>query len=360
MSFSNSANDMAYFWKKKEFVSYMLCVLVFFIHISSFKQYPVSGDFISVVNEKTAFFLQVSINSFAVPTFFMLSGVAFFRDYNNSCYVSKVKSRLFTLVIPYLLWNTAWMLFDIVCSYTPISNYFAGREPFELSVVNILKGVFLYKSNLPFWFIFCLIIFVLLSPVIDLLVKNKHVGIVSICAVAVVCAFFVPRPTEMFYDRCSIVYYMVGAFIGKHFLESFTKKSDKRIQISSLAFLVTYIVLKNLFPDNQYFLKPLVAVVCLVISSIALWNVTDIFMHKVKPVPAHSRSFAVYALHLNVSAIITKVFILLFGQKEILALPNFIFTVICTLTFINIACYFLEKFVPTVYNVFMGKYKKTA
>ena len=40
----------ALFWKKKELVSFILSILVFFIHIFSFVQYRDTGSIISAVN----------------------------------------------------------------------------------------------------------------------------------------------------------------------------------------------------------------------------------------------------------------------------------------------------------------------
>ena len=61
------------FWKKKEIVSFILSVLVFFVHISSFAQYSNTGNLISTINEKVSFFFKESITSFAVPMFYILS-----------------------------------------------------------------------------------------------------------------------------------------------------------------------------------------------------------------------------------------------------------------------------------------------
>ena len=106
----SSKND-ALFWKKKEYISFLLSILVLFIH-THFADTIISDCLISVVNNKVSYFFSDSITRFAVPMFFVLSGISFFKDYNNKKYLSKIKSRLFTLVIPYLLWNTIWMLWE--------------------------------------------------------------------------------------------------------------------------------------------------------------------------------------------------------------------------------------------------------
>ena len=72
-----SSKNESLFWKKKEFLSFLLSILVLFIH-SYFAQDVGDGSLISVVNHKVSYFFSRSITRFAVPMFFMLSGIAFF------------------------------------------------------------------------------------------------------------------------------------------------------------------------------------------------------------------------------------------------------------------------------------------
>ena len=91
----NTKNETL-FWKKKEFVSFISSILVLFIH-SYFAQDITSDSFISVVNHKFSFFFSRSITQFAVPVFFMLSGISFFKDYNNKKYLKKIKKWMISV-----------------------------------------------------------------------------------------------------------------------------------------------------------------------------------------------------------------------------------------------------------------------
>ena len=75
-------------WKKKEFVSFILSILVLFIH-SYFAQNIANGSFISMFNHKISYFFSRSVTQFAVPMFFMLSGITFFKEYDNKKYFKK-------------------------------------------------------------------------------------------------------------------------------------------------------------------------------------------------------------------------------------------------------------------------------
>ena len=341
----------ALFWKKKEFISFLLSILVFFIH-SSFGQDISSGSYISVINNKTSYFFSESITRFAVPMFFMLSGLTFFKDYDNKKYFTKIKSRLFTLVIPYLLWNTIWMLWEIFTSYSFISKLTESRYPLTLS--SILKGIFLYNCNIPFWFIFDLIIFSFAAPLVFLIIKNKYVGISSVICLSIVSLFGIYLPMEVFYYPMAVVFYLMGGIIGYHFFDFASKKSSKPLQIASLIFLTVYILAKNMVPQeihiNNYFIQTVVYT----LAAFSLWNITDAFIEKIKPRALYRRSFAIYAMHLPIAIVILKIFDFCIPQNEWLEIPKFVIMVVVTLVIINLVCAFLEKFAPKVSATLMG------
>ena len=85
-----------------------------------------------------------------------------------------------------------------------------------------------------------------------------------------------------------------------------------------------------------------------------LWNITDIFVERIKPRAMYGRSFAIYAMHLPVAIVIRKVFSVCMPPDEWLEIPKFLFMVVLTLAIINFACACLEKFTPRVYATLMG------
>ncbi|MBR5451495.1 MAG: acyltransferase [Clostridia bacterium] len=341
------------FWKKKEFISFILSILVFFIH-SNFAQDSASGSLISVINQKTSFFFSSSITQFAVPMFFMLSGITFFKEYDNTKYLTKIKSRLFTLIVPYLLWNTIWLVWEIFSSYSFISKFSSADTDYSLTLTNVLKGVFFYGCNQPFWFMFNLIIFSLAAPIVYFIIKNKYIAFASIITLSVLALFGIHIPTSVFYYPNSIIFYLIGATIGYHYFDFISKKSSRKTQIVSIALLSAYILAKNILPQELHIDNYLTEVIMFTLCAFALWNVADIFIEKIKPRAIYRRSFAIYAMHLNVAIIILKVLNMVLPQSEWLEIPKFIIMVVLTLIIINLVCSFLERFLPKIYAVLMG------
>ena len=343
----------ALFWKKKEYISFLLSILILLIH-SDFAQDLVDNSLISVVNYKVSYFFAESITRFAVPMFFMLSGTAFFKGYDSKKYLPKIKSRIFTLIIPYLLWNTIWMLWEIFTSYSFISR-FTESPPYPLTLISILKGIFFYNCNPVFWYILDLIIFSLAAPIVYLIIKNKYVGIISVALISVVSLFGIYLPMGLFYYPMAIVFYLMGAIIGYHFFDLAAKKSSKPMQISSLVFLAVYILAKNIAPTEIHINNYLIQVVVYTLAAFSLWNVVDMFVEQIKPRAIYRRSFAIYAMHLPISIVILKILDLYDPQNQWLEIPKFIIMVALTLVIVNSACAVLEKFTPKIYAVLTGK-----
>lgn len=345
-------NNNMLFWKKKEYISFLLSILVFFIH-SYFAQDIGDGSFISIVNHKVSYFFSCSITKFAVPMFFMLSGMTFFKDYDNKKYFKKIKSRVFTLVIPYLLWNTIWMLWQIFTSYSFLAKFSTG-EPYSLTITSILKGVFFYGCNAPFWFIFDIIVFSFAAPLVFLIIRNKYIGTLAIIGLSIASLFGIYVPEAVFYYPMSAVFYLIGAIIGYHFFDVASKKSSKPLKIASVVFLFAYILAKNIVPQELQIDNYLLQTVVYTLASFSLWNILDIFIERIKPRAIYRRSFAIYAMHLNIAIIILKIFSFCLPQSPWLEIPKFIGMVVLTLIAINCVCAFLERYLPKIYALFMG------
>ena len=350
------STDEALFWKKKEYISFLLSILVFFIH-SYFGQNIVGESFISIFNHKVSYFFSCSMTRFAVPMFFMMSGISFFKDYSNKKYVRKIKSRFFTLVIPYLLWNTIWMLWEIFTSHSFVAQFSENNVPYPLTFISILKGILFYNCNPPFWFIFDLILFSVAAPLVFFIIRHRYVGIISAVSLSIISLFGIHLPMDLFYYPMSIVFYIIGAIIGYHYFDYVAKKSSKPIQIASAIFIIAYLLAKNIARQEIHIDNYLTQTIVYTLAAFSLWNIVDSFVERIKPRTLYRRSFAIYAMHLPVAIVIQKILTFCLPKNEFLEFPKFIIMIILTLTMINLVCSFLEKFTPKIYSILMGNRK---
>ncbi len=116
----------------------------------------------------------------AVPLFFLLSGYFFFLNFYYSAenYSKKVKSRISTLLIPFLFWNAFTLLLLALAQYLPATQPFFSEKSDPIStfgVFDYLNAIFgLNRSPISyqFWFIRDLIVMSLLAPAIYLILKK--------------------------------------------------------------------------------------------------------------------------------------------------------------------------------------------
>ncbi len=293
----------------------------------------------------------------AVPLFFIISGALFFRNYTPELYGKKLGNRVKTLLVPYLCWNTINMLMNAVISYTPLSNFVLARAPFEFTAQNVILGIFYYKYNPPFWFIFCLFIYVVLSPGIDFLLRNKYIGIIIILIVIILYYKGIMLPEAVFFAPVSIIYYLIGAYVGKHWSCWFQHKANTRellicsggILLAWLYFLNTYF---QVVPYSQFVDR--LSVFIIIEFAFSVWFIFDGISELIPERAFFQHSFWIYAMHQNVAAVITKLFYFVFPKNYYLMFPNFIVTTCFTLVIIELIYLAVRKICPKVHVVLSG------
>lgn len=344
--------ESKFFWNKKQIVTYVLSVFVLWIHCSSVLNYQNTEGAIDFI---AAFFQHTFVN-IAVPLFFIISGALFFRNYTRSlkCYKEKLARRTKTLIVPYLIWNTINMLFDIFAT-TFFSRFFVGRKAFEFSIENIIHGIFHYEYNIVFWFMFALIVFTVSAPLIDLLLYSKATGIISIAVLTALCYWNIGLPQPLFESKNCLVYYLVGGFIGRYCFDFFSKKSSLKQRIVSAAVLAAGIVYYYLVHYKLVVNHLIVKTVVLVILSLCLWSFFDFFVSDKTTAPKFTKhSFWVFAAHVNISAVFAKLIYIIFPKANYFGLINFALTTVLTLVAVEIICLIVEKISPKLYTVLSG------
>ena len=188
-----------------------LAILVVFVH--SFgadidvSELHASGLTGLAVYDYIRLFFSVVIARSAVPIFFIISGYLLFlkvEEYNKTIYISKLRKRWYSLVVPYfswivlfILWTLMFKVGGILLHYKPwtgILDYFQNNGYLHMlwdssvwSERTTWLGIATYNSGpvlLPFWYMRDLIIMVVISPAFYWLIKKiKIVFIILLLAI---------------------------------------------------------------------------------------------------------------------------------------------------------------------------------
>lgn len=152
-----------------EWLRFVCATFVVFIHASG-------GDAKSYDNSFYDFlriFLSEGICLVAVPSFFLISGYLFFQkldNYNIGKYKQKIKNRLKTLLVPYIIWN---ILAYVVFVLTNITHGIGMNESWgRVSYGSLWNAHGGLPFNNPLWFVRDLMVLCLLAPLIYFAIKR--------------------------------------------------------------------------------------------------------------------------------------------------------------------------------------------
>ncbi|WP_206046733.1 acyltransferase family protein [Inconstantimicrobium porci] len=175
-------------------------------------------------------------------------------------YSSKIKRRVFSLLIPYVMWQII------------IAIKYVLQNEYTFSIKNFIYRTFYlvtWPIDGPMWYVYAIFLLALISPVFLLMFKNKKVGW---CMVLIIIVFLraqgkfnIPVFTRIAnhgYVGNIIWYfpsYLVGAFYGRFYDELNEEKS--LVYVLSLLFLACLLqgVLPGIFYDITIRMMPIMS-----------------------------------------------------------------------------------------------------
>ena len=186
------------FSRKVIIVSFILSVFVMYIHAKNLAYYDFGdahGTLIFVLNQ----IMSETFGRVAVPFFFLQSGYWMFRYdiYNKKSDVlkRKLKKKVTSLGIPYLLWNIWGLLFFIILTHIPGMPFrIYDGQVVSITLDNILYGVFLHKFYFPFWFMQDLIVLTALSPVLVILLRKRYIAYITVIILFILAMLGINTP----------------------------------------------------------------------------------------------------------------------------------------------------------------------
>lgn len=264
------------------------------------------ADVTKPIIEESIYFVLLTCSQgltyIAMPIFFVISAVLLFKDFDEkniwNWYKNKLYSRFFSLVMPYLIWNTIWTILFLAVSHISISNNIDGELCFE----NIIGGIVYGKYNEVFWFMKVLILYTIFSPVIACIIKQ---GRWLTIIVAFMLLSFSNALSEEVHLLCvfyNLLFYILGAYISLYRnidCMVFPSKTTRNIgTYFCFAFLVALcleaIIRFNVFVVADF--KNAIMIVLITSAMWLFWRAIDI----VEAIPAKwytKCAFLIYAMH---------------------------------------------------------------
>lgn len=112
----------------------------------------------------------------AVPGFFMISGYLFYRNFSWRKLGSKWKSRIRSVLIPYILWNSLYYLGYVIGSRVPGIGELMGKGVISFKPEALADAVIHHTYLHVFWYLYQLIFLIALAPVLYGILKRAWSG----------------------------------------------------------------------------------------------------------------------------------------------------------------------------------------
>lgn len=221
-----------YLSRKLKFITLFAMIAVVFIHSYNYSDsFLTAGSQISEGFNPAAmfqYFISNGLALFAVPLFFGISGYLFFYTFRPSgkCYKYKLKSRFFSLLIPFLIWTAISGLLLFLCTFSDHLNALTIVQNHTEAIKKYgFWGIFQWLINPPafqLWYVQQLILFTILSPVIYILIKYTKAFI--LIPIAILWIF----DLNFILHSEALLFFMTGAALAVFCREDFMLQKESR------------------------------------------------------------------------------------------------------------------------------------
>lgn len=335
--FSDSLSESC-FRNKITYLSFFLSILVVLHHTVNIEVYEITGGALYWIE----LFIR-EMSDIAVPTFLFISGYLFFQNYTMEVLLKKWKSRFFSLVIPYLIWNVLSYLCTFILSAIPFLKGKLTNPIDEFHPLEFFRVIITGEQNYISWFLRGLIIYVIITPLLYGIIKNKYGAVITMIGVLVLLTIVNQQIVN-----CWIMF-IAGACVGIHGKPFMTARFSLNSVIVSFIYLLISLLSGVVFGLRTTHHQITVYSLVRLSQVIAVWIFAEVFAKEIKPKKWMTISFFIYCCHDLILESVEKGILILFGKTLHGAVIDLIFAPAFTLIIIILLAAVLRRIKPVWY-----------
>lgn len=268
------------------------------------------------------------------PTYFFIAGFMFYRGIINQNYKSKIVSKAKRLLLPYIVWNSIF----IICFSLD-----------KCDSINSLVDMFIRPANFPLWFLRDLFFICLLSPFIGYLLRRfrKYLP----CLLIIYYIIFSCSDVSF----VGIFYFTLGAYFS--FTPSLITFLKKRKRYVLLLFVLVWFIDAYMWiiGANRDFLHHAIfklLFIFMIFSTLDIWK-NPVFIKTI--LPLGKASFLLYCCHLFYIAILQFNFRYIYYNESTLYVCSLYVLLPWMLFLITIIIYnILSRYTPKLLQFSLG------
>jgi fucose 4-O-acetylase-like acetyltransferase len=344
--------------KRIKSLRFLLIVFVVFIHNN-----VTEVDFSSKTEiyeipfyvEKIRYLISGIITRVSVPLFFFISGFLLYAKKTE--YVTTLKKKCRTILIPYTIWNILAVVFYFTAqSFSFTKPYFVNNiiRNFEIiDWIDIFIGKFTelrgyqYPLVYPFWFLRDLFILYLLYKLIKKLVDLFPFG-----TFVILCLLWLNNIKFYIVSNEALLYFTCGYYVVKYSL-NYRTLDNLRLFDVLMAYIVTIII--ELF---FYEYVPTIHKINVIVGSIVFIKLTHYFIQNIKMnsmlIWLEEYAFFVYAIHEPCLTIMKKLSVRIIPMRGGFILLQYFGVVFLGILIFLCTGIILKKLFPKLYSILTG------
>lgn len=287
-----------------------------------------------------------NLSECAVPVFYFLSAYLFYRNFDGSWpqYKRKLKTRFFSLFIPYVIFCTFGYFKHLI-----VTNSLGGGN-----FIGWIRELWVCQT-MPLWFVRELMFFVLLSPLFFYIKSKKWLSVIlSLIILCLIIFNYVPYSSFIYWTPV----YLIGVNMKPAYWD-IAAELVKRFRPVILILLAIYVLWCWFLPNGTGYSSIVVS-----LDFIAFRLITPILSIPVIIMIANSSlstrqwmnySFFVYCMHFPVIQILKSIYNIypsLFLNSQII---NYLFIVVLSYSLCVVIAMFTERYLPRVWQVINGR-----
>lgn len=360
--------------KRIESLDFLKALLVLFVLAAHYFG-TVCFEDVSRENNPALFSFTSIISGFlrgqSVPIYFFISGYLFFLggEFSIEKYYKKLRRRIKSLLVPYVVWNTIAIILLIIVLLSPLVSMMKYGDKLDISFINILSCYWSYDGalagvnvssepapiDMPLWYIRDLMVMVVLSPVIRwLLTRLKVVFLILTCGLWV---WFSIQTPSIYFPRDGIFFFSLGAYFslnGKDIVSILSKWYKP----SMVVYIILSIILSIIFfynIENLYCLKLL----NILIGIVFYISFAEYLSHG-KIINATQKYFgSAYFIYLSHGIICSKmiklIMIIIKPSNDLGYIMTDVLSYVISILLLYGTYRMLEKFTPKVLSLLLGR-----
>ena len=326
-------------------ISFLMMIAVMLYHCESPDNALAVSELDLKLNTIIDGFATGAISWLCMSWFFAITAFLLFRNLSFQNLGTKMKTRVRTLLVPYLLWQIIYI----------IKLLLQGQY---LEAEMVFGQVFLLRIWPPlqaFWYIYTVFLFALLfTPILLVLFRNKRVGwFATLALIVLLYAFW----NKLFFGNGYYHYtgnikthfpaYVIGAYCGSLYQE----ENRDRILHCLIGFLLAGVVLDGPFQNNMLFRMTIAVLPMLMLFLLPVperWKNRSVYRS----------TFLIYATHLSlISLFMEPIRNTLYSLFPSAAVSNLFGRILCIslIIAVNMLIHALmSRFTPKTLNLLTG------